>query len=107
MLLWVQNFISAALEPTKEEWFTVNKYLVDKGAALPEDWYVLLKTYLLTFIVLFVCINSFLSIFLRASMSGEETITPLDYNVLNPSSDPDKTYLEYLVRTNQVKKPNI
>lgn len=37
--LWVRNFVSEALEPTKENWFTVNKNLVDSGAALPIDWY--------------------------------------------------------------------
>ena len=40
---------------------------------------------------------------MRKEEEGDDTISPNDYNILNPVNDPDLTYKEFLVRTNQVK----
>ncbi|XP_034256372.1 uncharacterized protein LOC117654219 isoform X2 [Thrips palmi] len=38
VLLWACNLIAEPLEPSREHWFTINQYLVERGAALPIDW---------------------------------------------------------------------
>ena len=73
--LWVCHNVCSALEPTREEWFTINKRLIEKGSALPDPK--------------------------SATLEEESLMTENDLNMLNPVDDPDSTMLEWLIRTDQ------